>query len=172
MLALYALPLLLALASPAPSPQPNPGPVTPGLPATPAPTATTTPAPPTPTPVPSPTPQASTSPNPFAYIVAPTPGPAGAPRILEIAINDRVLHKGGLLLVRVTTSSDVTGVVARTMGHEIGIPQGAPGYFAGQEQLPGNIPFFLLGRSYQVEFVATTADGRSTSFSLPVRLER
>ncbi|MEA2688564.1 MAG: hypothetical protein QOD51_1171 [Candidatus Eremiobacteraeota bacterium] len=174
MLALYALPLLLALA-PAPSPQPNPAPPAPPPVATPAPApaATTTPIPPTPTPAPAtPAPQASASPNPFAYVVAPGPGPAGAPRILEIALNDRVLHKGGLLLVRITTSTDVTTVVARTMGHEIAVPQGAPGYFAGQEQLPSGIPFFLLGRSYQVEFVATTADGRSTTYSLPVRLER
>jgi hypothetical protein len=167
MLALYALPLLLAVV-PAPSPQPNPAPPAPPAIATPAPApaATTTPTPPTPSP------QASASPNLFNYVVAPTPGPSGAPRILEIALSDRVIHKGGLLLVRVTTTADVTTVVARTMGHEIAVPQGAPGYFAGQEQLPSGIPFFLLNRSYQVEFVATTADGRSTSFSLPVRLER
>ncbi|MDB5069018.1 MAG: hypothetical protein JWM87_129, partial [Candidatus Eremiobacteraeota bacterium] len=139
------------------------------------PAATTTPVPPVPTatPVPAtPAPQGSASPNPFGYVTAPAPGPSGAPRILEIAMNDRVLHKGGMLLVRVTTSPDVTAVVARTMGHEITIPQGAPGYFAGQEQLPSGIPFFLLNRSYQIEFVATTADGRSTTYTLPVRLER
>jgi hypothetical protein len=162
MLALYAVPLLVALAA-TPSPQPT---------SAPAPVSTTTPVPPAPTPTPVPTAQPSTSPNLFGYVVAPSPGPTGAPRILEIALNDRVLHKGGLLLVRVTTTADVTAVVARTMGHEIAIPQGAPGYFAGQEQLPSGIPFFLLGRSYQVEFVATTADGRTASFSLPVRLER
>ena len=59
------------------------------------------------------------------------------------------------------------------MGHEIGDPAGRPrAYFAGQEQLPTGIPFFLLNRTYQIEFVATTADGRSTSYTLPVRLER
>jgi hypothetical protein len=170
MLALYALPLLLALAQPAPSPQPNPAPPTPPPVASPAPSpaATTTPVPPSPTPVP----QASATPSLFAYVVDPAPGPSGAPRIIEIALNDRVIHKGGLLLVRVTTSSDVTGVIARTLGHEIIVPQGAPGYFAGQEQLPSGIPFFLLNRTYQIEFVASTADGRSTTFSLPVRLER
>lgn len=183
MLALYTLPLLFALAA-APSPQPNPAPparpVTspaPGTVVTPAPVpaATTTPIPPTPTttPVPpTPSPQPSTSPNLFAYIVTPTPGPSGAPRIVEIGLNDRVLHQGGMMMVRVTTSTDVTAVVARTMGHEIAIPQGGPGYFAGQEQLPRGIPFFLLNRSYQVEFVATTGDGRSTTHTLPVRLER
>jgi hypothetical protein len=169
MLALYALPLLVALASPAPAPLPMPNPTAPArAPATPAPApaSTTTPVPPTPSP------QASATPNPFGYIVAPAPGPSGAPQITEIALNDRVIHKGGMLLVRVTTSADVTAVVARTMGREIAIPQGAPGYFAGQEQMPSGIPFFLLNRTYQIEFVATTADGRSAVFTLPVRLER
>jgi len=171
MLALYATPLLVALLAPAPSPVPlpSPGPAAPAA-ASPAlvPSATTTPVPPTPTP----SPQPSGSPNPFAYVVDPTPGPSGAPRIVEIALNDRVLHKGGPLLVRVMTSPDVTTVVARTMGRELGIPQGGPGYFSGQDQLPSAIPFFLLNRTYQIEFVASTADGRSTSYTLPIRLER
>jgi hypothetical protein len=164
MLALYAAPLLIALLAPAPSPAalPSPGPAAPATASpAPVPSATTTPSP-----------QPSASPNPFAYVVDPAPGPSGAPRIVEIALNDRVLHKGGPLLVRVTTSPDVTTVVARTMGRELGIPQGGPGYFSGQDQLPSGIPFFLLNRTYQIEFVASTADGRSTSYTLPVRLER
>ena len=167
MLALYALPLLLALAAPAPSPVPLPAPGLPSAsPATPAPSpgATTTPVPPTPGP--------SASPTLFNYVVAPSPGPSGAPQIVEIALNDRVLHQGGMLLVKVTTSQDVATVVARTMGREIAVPQGAPGYFAGQEQLPGGIPFFLLNRTYQIEFIATTADRRTVTFTMPVRLER
>jgi hypothetical protein len=170
MLALYALPVLLALAAPSPSPVPQPSPAPPATtqaptPA-PAPTSTTTPVPPTPAP------QASATPSLFNYVVEPSPGPAGAPRFVQIALNDKVLHRGGMLLVRITTSPDVTAVIARTMGHEIGIPQGAPGYFAGQEQLPSSIPFFLLNRTYQVDFVASTADGRSATYSMPVRLER
>jgi hypothetical protein len=179
MLALYALPLLVALAQPAhqPQPQPNAPPPTPPPVATPAPapTATTTPAPPTPTPVPTatPAPQPSPTANPFAYVVTPPALPANAtPRIAEIAANDRVLHKGGLLLVRITTSPDVTHVIARAWNHEIGIPQISPGVFSGQETLPSNIPFFMLNRTYQIEIVATTADGRSASFTVPVRLER
>lgn len=172
MLALYALPLIVALFQPAPSPQPIPTPPAPAPAATSAPTpvATTTPAPPSPTPTPSA--QASAAPSPFTYVVDPTPGPSGAPRIIEIALNDRVLHKGGMMLVKVTTSTDVTAMIARSMGREIAIPQGAPGYFAGQQQLPDAIPFFMLNRTYQIEFVATTADGRSTTFALPLRLER
>jgi hypothetical protein len=163
MLALYALPLLLALA-PAPSPLPLPGPAAQNATPAPSPASTATPAPPTP--------QPSPSPNLFNYIVAPSPGPSSGPQIVEIALNDRVIHKGGLLLVRVTTSTDVTAVIARTMGHEIIVPQGAPGYFAGQEQMPSAIPFFLLNRTYQIEFIASTADGRSAVYTMPIRLER
>ena len=173
MLALYAIPLLVALAQPAPQPQPIPPPPTPPPVSTPAPspTATTTPVPPTPSPAPSATPSAT--PNPFGYVVAVPPPPAGnTPRIVEIAANDRVLHQGGMLLVRITTSQDVTRVIARTWNHEIGIPLISPGVFSGQEQLPGNIPFFMLNRNYQIEVVAMTADGRSASFTVPVRLER
>jgi hypothetical protein len=168
MLALYALPVLLALAAPGPSPQPSPVAPAATQPPTPAPvpTSTTTPTPPTPAP------QASATPNLFNYVVEPSPGPSGTPRFVQIALNEKTLHRGGMLLVRITTSPDVTTVVARTMGHEIAIPQGAPGYFAGQEQLPSSIPFFLLNRTYQVDFVASTADGRSATYSLPVRLER
>ncbi len=173
MLALYVIPLLVALAQPAPQPQPNAPPSPPAPISTPAPvpTATTTPVPPTPPP--TPIPQPSGTPNPFTYVVAPPPPAAnGAPRIAEIAVNDRILHKGGLLLVRITTSPDVTRVIARTMDHEIGIPQISPGVFSGQEQLPSGIPFFMLNRTYQIDIVATTGDGRSASFTLPVRLER
>jgi hypothetical protein len=173
MLALYAIPLLVALAQPAPQPQPNAPPPTPPPVVSPAPqpTATTTPIPPTP--VPSAVPQPSGTPNPFGYIVVPPLPVAGnAPRISEIAANDRVLHKGGMLLVRITTSLDVTRVVLRGMGHEIAVPQISPGVFSGQEQLPSGIPFFMLNRTYQIEVLATTGDGRSTSFTVPVRLER
>jgi len=156
MLALYALPLLLALAETPASPPPS---TSPAVTASPAPQASASPAP-------------SASPNPFAYVVAPNPAQTGSPRILEVALNDRVLHVGGMLLVRVTTSPDVTGVVARTWDHAVVIPQGSPGYFAGQTQLPSMIPFFLLNRTYQIDFVASTADGRTATYTLPVRLER
>jgi hypothetical protein len=170
-----ALALVLALFQPAPTPQPIPTPPVPASPApavspTPLPTplATTTPIPPTPTPTPQPT---QTPPH-FGYVVDPSPGPAGSPQIVEVSINDRTLHAGGMLLVKVTTSTDVTSLFARTMGHQIGIPLIAPGVFAGQTQLPDQIPFFLLNRTYPVDFVATTADGRTTTASLPITLQR
>jgi hypothetical protein len=174
MLAQYALPLLIAAISPSPNQQQLQAPPTPPAPATalasasPMPAETATP---TPTPAASGSPTAS--PNPYLYVVTPTAPPNGVTtRIIEVAMNDRVLHSGGLMLVRVTTSPDVTTVVARTMGHEIAVPLYSPGVFAGQQQMPTGIPFFLLNRTFQVDFVATTADGHTAVTSLPLRLER
>ncbi|MDB5095242.1 MAG: hypothetical protein JWO85_3343 [Candidatus Eremiobacteraeota bacterium] len=180
MLAQYALPLLIAALSPASGAQPLQAPPTPPAPATATATAVASASPlpaETATPNPTPTPAASSSPsaspNPYLYVVTPTAPPNGVTtRIIEVALNDKVLHSGGMMLVRVTTSPDVTTVVARTMGHEIAVPLYSPGVFAGQQQMPSGIPFFLLNRTFQVDFVATTADGHTAVTSLPLRLER
>jgi hypothetical protein len=153
-----------AEASPAPTPTPAPTPAP-----TPTPTPAPSPAPPQPTPPPAPTP--TPTPNPYGFITTPTPAPSGSPQILEIALNDRVLHKGGPLMLRVTTSQDVTAVVMRALGHELGVAKTGPGVFSGDTVLPTGIPFFLLGRTYTVQFIATTADGRNTSASVAVRLD-
>jgi hypothetical protein len=189
MLALYALPVALAafapalagpaflapatpppLVSPSAGPTVSPGPL-PSVSFSPVPSATPSPAP-SPIPAPSPAPSPSPAPNPFGYVVSPSPPPAGAPRIIEIALNDKVLRPGGMLLVRVTTSPEITTLVVRAMGREIGIPLAAPGVFAGQGQIPnGSVPSYMLNRSYQVDFVGTTADGRTALASLPIRFE-
>lgn len=175
MLAQYAVPLLLAALFQAPQPQPQPQPVPPTPPPlvtpSPVPTPVTTPTPPAAS-TPSPSPSASATPPLFGYVVDPPAEPSGSPRIVEIALNDRTLHQGQMLLVKITTSPDVTSMYARTLGHQIAIPFMSPGIFAGQQQLPNAIPGFLLNRSYQIEFVATTADGKSTIVALPLRLER
>lgn len=150
-----------ASATPVVSPTPLPTPI-----------ATTTPIPPTPPPAPTPTPLPTATPPHFGYVVDPSPGPSGLPQIVEVSINDRTLHAGGMVLIKVTTSADVTSLFARTMGHQIGIPLIAPGVFAGQTQLPDQIPFFLLNRTYPIDFVATTSDGRTTTTSLPITLQR
>ncbi|HTJ28792.1 MAG TPA: hypothetical protein VMA36_21740 [Candidatus Limnocylindria bacterium] len=157
-----------AEASPAPTPTPTPTPAPTPAP-TPTPTPAPSPAPPQPTPPPAPTP--TPTPNPYGFITTPTPAPSGSPQILEIALNDRVLHKGGPLMLRVTTSQDVTAVVMRALGHELGVAKTGPGVFSGDTVLPTGIPFFLLGRTYTVQFIATTADGRNTSASVAVRLD-
>jgi len=177
MLALYALPLLLAVVGQVPEPQPQAQPVPPTPPPlvspSPSPVATTSPIPGgTATPLPLATPSPNPTASMFAYVVDPPAGTNASPRIVEIAINDRTLHQGQILLVKITTSTDVTALIARTMGHQIGIPIMSPGVFAGQQQLPSGIPNFLLNRNYEIEFVATTADGKTTVFAIPLRLER
>ena len=146
MLALYALPLLLAVVGQVPQPEPQPQPVPPTPPPlvspSPSPAATTSPIPATMTPVPTATPSPNPTASLFSYVVDP-PGTTVSPRIVEIAINDRTLHQGQMLLVKITTSPDVTALFARTMGHQIGIPNMSPGVFAGQQQLPSGIPGFL-----------------------------
>lgn len=178
MFALIATPLLAALlqASPAPAPA---GPPTPPPLTSPSPTASPA-AEPTPAPAETPSPAPSTSPSPspaptpatpYAYVVNPTPQPSGEPQITQIALNDKVQHENGDLLIRVTTSADVSQVMLRAMGRQIALPQTAPGLFGAEQRLPGGIPFFFLNRWYNVDFVASTADGRSTTVTVPVRLE-
>ncbi len=171
MLALYALPLLVALTAPAAAPARPAGTLV--AQAAPAPTPTAAPAPtPSETPAPPAASPATPAPNPFTYVVVPSPGPSGQPRFLEIAVNDRVLHPGGMAILRVTTSPDVTSVVANALGSDLTLPQAGTGVFGGMEQLPGWIPFWYLGRNYTVTFTARTADGRVATTTLPVRLQR
>lgn len=133
--------------------------------ATPPPTSGPAPA------APSPSPPV----NPFSYIINPPPTPAtnpDGPHILQVAINDRRIHAGGPLLVRVVTSANVVGVEARALGRFIAIPQNAPGIFALAYTMPGGIPFWLLNRNYDIVIAAATADGRQTSVSFPMLLLR
>lgn len=173
--------LLAQVASPAPPPTPPPlsapsaaplpSPTAPGT-ATPSPAASPTPTPappPTAAPSPSPTPAPST---PFQFVVHPTPAPSGSPQILEIAANSQVQHEGTDLLLRVTTSPDVFQVQLRAMSRILPLPQAAPGVFGAQQRLPTGIPFFFLNRWYNVDFIATTQDGRVTTITVPFRFER
>ena len=132
----------------------------------PAPTATTTPTPP---PVVSPAPAASADPFTFVTTLA-TPQPAtGGPVIFEVALNDRTMHEGGPILVRVRTSANVVGVEARCMGRFFPIPQVAPGLYEFSSTLPSGIPFFML-HGYDIVFAAATQDGHQTSVSVRVNL--
>jgi hypothetical protein len=177
---------LFQIPQPLPQPQPavtTPAPIVSSPPtaaptASPQPSAASSPSPSAspadtipPEPVRTATPAPRATPNLFAYVVDPPAVDAASPRIVEIAINDRTVHAGQMLLVKITTSSNVTSLFARTMGHQMAIPLMAPGLFAGQQQLPTGIPYFLLNRTYQIDFIASTADGKSTVFTLPLRLE-
>jgi hypothetical protein len=175
MLAISALPLILALLQvPQPQPQPQPAPPTTTPAASPSPGPTPSPVPvttPTPGPPASSSPVPSPSPTLFGYVVDPPADASASPRIVEIAVNDRTLHQGQMVLVKITTTTDVTSMFLRAMGHQIAVPLMSPGLFAGQQQLPSAIPGFLLHRNYQIEIVAVTADGKTTVYALPLRLE-
>jgi hypothetical protein len=189
MLGFFALALLAAafIQVPQPEPQPQPSPPTAAPAATiaPAPEASTTPGasplptptatpPPTfpPEPVRTPAPSPRPTPTLFAYVVDPPAGDADSPRIFEIAINDKTVHAGQWLLVKITTSPNVTSLQVRTLGHQMYVPNVSPGLFGGQQQLPKWIPGFLLNRTYTIDVIAATSDGRTTIYSLPLRLER
>lgn len=159
----------MPVLSPPPTP---PAPATPAPTATPSPTATPTA---TPTSTPTPAPLVAPTANPYAYVVDPTPPPgplaSDAPRILEIAINDRVLHPGGPVLLRVTTTTNVVGVELRAMGQFFAVAQSGPGLFTLNGTVPSSIPFFML-HDYSVVVAAGTADGRQTTVPLSLRLAR
>jgi hypothetical protein len=152
-----------AFAPQTPQPTPSPGSATTAGPgsATPAPSAT---------PVPTATPTYR-----FIYIATPSPsttpfpGP-NAPQILEIDLNDQTLVTPGELRVRVVTSLDVSTVTARTIGREIGLPKAQPGIFGGTYQIP-QVPAFLSGRTFDVDFIAAVPDGRTSIVTLPLGLK-
>jgi hypothetical protein len=166
---------------PAPQPEPQPAATEPPSPAPstalqPAPTAAPLPAPtPVPTPAPTPTPMpgpASTpvATSPFHYVLVPPPPAPGAPTIAEIALNDQTIHPGGPYMVRVTTSPDVTSVVVQAMGGTYPIPQTGPGRFLTSGQVPGMAVLFI--GTYTAVVVAQNGAGRTTSFSVTMRLAR
>jgi hypothetical protein len=147
-------------AQPAPSPEPAPATAAP----------TTPPAPPVAAPLPSP--GTSSAPSPYHYVVTPpTPAP-GMPVILEIDMLDETIHAGAPYSVRVKTSLDVATISVSAMGSTYGMQAAGPGLFASDGQVPGGIPFFLLNRSYGITVIAQTADKRTTTVTLNLRLER
>jgi hypothetical protein len=87
-------------------------------------------------------------------------------------MNDQTLHVGGPYSVRVKTSPDVTTLSVSTMGNTYGMQSAGPGLFASDGSVPGFVPFFLVNRNYTLVVTAQTADKRSTSFTLTLRLER
>ncbi len=115
------------------------------------------------------------TPNPFSYIINPPPVAAttpDGPHIIQVALNDRRIHAGGPLLVRVFTSANVVGVEARALGRFIPIPESSPGLFALAYTMPSGVPFWLLNRYYDIVIAAATADGRQTSVSFQMLLMR
>ncbi len=118
-------------------------------------------------------PAATATPNPYKYRFVPRQ-PAvhvpGAPQIFAIFLNDQILHGSGLIEIKVVTSPDVVKVITRSNGREGVIQAAGPGDFETNSRLP-KIPFIAAGMTTLLEFVAFTADGKSVSVKVPVKLE-
>jgi len=159
-----------ALATAAASPSPEPTAIV-GAPmsassASPLPTAA--PAIVLPPPMPAPTPVYH-----FVYRTvtgtgAASPSPA-SPQIAEIDVNEVGLSAPGPLHVRVLASPVVTTVVAQTLGRSIPIPRYAVGEFRLDGDIP-SLPFFLRGRTFDIDFIAASANGATSSIDLPFQL--
>jgi hypothetical protein len=115
------------------------------------------------------TPQAA---SPYHFVVTPPAPAAGQPAITEIDLLDQTIHEGGPYSVRVKTSLDVTTIAVSAMGRTYNMQAAGPGLYATDGQVPDGIPFFLLNRSYDINVTAQTADGRSTSVTVSLRLEK
>lgn len=128
---------------------------------------------PSPAPTPTPVPGATVSPYNFVYTPAPVPGatnaPSDAPLILEIDLTDKVLRAPGPLNIRVLTSVSVATVTMRALGRDLPLPKTGDGLFSADNQLPA-VPFWLHGKTYQVDFIAAVPDGRNVKVTLPVTL--
>lgn len=106
----------------------------------------------------------------YAYRVV-IPPTQTTPSISEIDFNDKALSAPGPVSVLVKTSDDVATLSARLLGREQSVPKLGAGQFGGTQQLP-QVPFFLKGRDYAVDFIATTVDGRTTQAQVVVHLNR
>jgi hypothetical protein len=94
-------------------------------------------------------------------VIAPPPPPAGYPAIVQIALNARAFRPGDGVFLRVTTSSDVTGVAIEAYGQRFPLTATGTGRFVLSGTVP-SVPFFFLNRNYTLDCVATGAAGRTT----------
>ncbi|MDQ6932728.1 MAG: hypothetical protein M3160_06090 [Candidatus Eremiobacteraeota bacterium] len=77
----------------------------------------------------------------------------------------------GPIAARIRTTDDVISVDVRSMGRAFSVAKQGPGLFEGTNRLP-NIPFFLKGKTYSVDFVATDGSGRTVTQSVSIYLNR
>jgi hypothetical protein len=95
------------------------------------------------------------------------------PVIAEIDLNATALTPPAPLHVRVLTSIAVVSVTAQTslafMTRGIPIPKAQPGLFLLDGYIP-DVPFFVRNHTFNVQFIATAANGTSANVTLPLRL--
>jgi hypothetical protein len=118
------------------------------------------------TPSPSPAPTLM----PLTYVMN-WPPPVGQPGITQIALSARTVHSGDHYLAIVLTTPDVVSVVADANGFHFTLFPAGPGRFGVMGQF-GTIPFFAGDRTVSVRVTATTADGRTATQLVDVRLAR
>jgi len=171
--------LMLAL-----SPQASPSPAPPSTFPTPLPSASVIPsatpsvmpsAIPSATPSPGETPSAAPSQWPARPSMPPmnyrfVPKPAATvdpvqPVIFEVELNEKTVHD--LIAIRVVTSENVVKVTSSSNGRTGSLTQVGPGEFEVAAKLP-KVPFPW---NVTLLFVATTADGHSTSVKVPLKIK-
>ena len=94
---------------------------------------------------------------------------AGEPKIYAVYLNEKKLRSLGPIDIKVATTPDVVKVVSRSNGREGIIPLVTSGTFEATSVLP-KIPFIAAGMTLEIEFIATTASGRSATVRVPVLL--
>ncbi|MGZ3499557.1 MAG: hypothetical protein ACXWNK_10730 [Vulcanimicrobiaceae bacterium] len=160
--------------SPTTSPKSSPSPVpTPGLPTpyplpTPAPFPAATPAPartlwPTPSPIPTqlpaptPLPSASASATPLPIPTPVTLPDDAPPQIVDVHLNQNVIHSGDMVSGWVVTSTNVASVEIDIATYAFGVPRTEVGQFAMSYKAP-HIPFFARG-NYTARVIARNTKG-------------
>ncbi len=170
--------LVLVLSGFAPGPLPSASPPAsfPSETPLPVPSATAAPSlvpsapPPSPGAVPVPEPSATADPYGYRFVPRQPAHPVeGVPQIFAVYLNDRKLHSGGPILIKVVTSPDVVKVISRSNGREGVLQAVAPGDFEASSKLP-KIPFIAAGMTTLLEFVASNADGKTVSVKVPVTI--
>jgi len=111
---------------------------------------------------------------PLKYHITPSSQPSEspeAPQIFAIDINDSTVYSTKVLAIRVTTSENVEKVTISSNGRSGQMTRVAPGRFESIGNIP-KLPPLMGGINVNLVFAATTADGRSTSAKVPLKVKR
>ncbi len=108
---------------------------------------------------------------PYRFVPHQPASPTSAtPQIFAIYLNSKSLRSHGPIAIRVLTSANVVKVVTQSSGHNGSIPRIANGDFETKSTLPA-LPFIASGITTTIDFVATTAAGKTVTVGVPVALQ-